>query len=342
MPKDKANQSRARCLLIWQDNLFADTTAYQVDYFAPSKSITPFAGPPKRGLSMAAKLALFSSRLLTRQYQLVVIPGIDFDWSWDSAPLKARIRNMLRHILAWGRGSSGGSLLRRCLPKGGRLVVLDRYDSSQLLTSFLSATEPDLYFKANLEWKDHGTVLQDVTRLRSLPYELVASHYPPPQDEKDVDVLFALSMNSPARQRALEELPTLMNSGVNVLRPPGLLTPEAYLSALSRSLLCISPEGVGYHGFRHYEAMLCGSVPVINRALRPLATGLEDGKNCLMYDSECTGDMARVVSLALGDRARLQTWGKQLREHALARHSLGAVGKHILEEVQKLASTTSS
>lgn len=328
--------------MIWQDHLFTDASTYRVDYLAPNKSITPFAGPPDRGLSFLLKSGLFAFRLITRQYQLLVIPGIDFDWPWDSTPLKARVRKMLRCTLAWRFGSAGKSLLRHCLPKGGRLVVLDRYDSSQLLTSCLTAVGADFCFKTNLEVKDQDLILQGVTHLHPLPYELITTSYPPPHEQKEVDVLFALSMNSDIRQRALDELSPLMDEGVKILRPVTPLGGEAYLSALSRSHLCISPEGLGYHCFRHYEAMLCGSIPVINRALNPVVTDLEHGKNCLMYDSECPGDLARVVIEALRDKTKLQSWGKQLRQHALNLHSLSAVGNQVLQKVQTLASSSPS
>ena len=51
---------------------------------------------------------------------------------------------------------------------------------------------------------------------------------------------------------------------------------EQYMERCAKARLVWSPEGYGKECFRHYEAALCGSVPVISRAPRILHRPLQD------------------------------------------------------------------
>src|SRR5205823_5949190 len=112
-----------------------------------------------------------------------------------------------------------------------------------------------------------------------------------------------------------------------------------YLTLMSRSYLTLSPEGYGYNGFRHYEAMLVGSVPLINRPDPPIVHDFQDGQNCVLY-SPMRGDVNEVVKAALRDKGALLEMASGLREFVVARHSMQAVGKYLLRQSRDTCDST--
>lgn len=114
---------------------------------------------------------------------------------------------------------------------------------------------------------------------------------------------------------------------------------DQFLETMGASWLTLSPEGYGYHGFRHYEAMLMGSILVINRPDPALMTNLSHGENCLFFSPDKPGDLTRCVLEALKDKPHLAAWGDQLREYASYHHSRFIVGTNILELMDREAAS---
>ncbi len=103
---------------------------------------------------------------------------------------------------------------------------------------------------------------------------------------------------------------------------------QRYLEYLQRSFLCLSPAGVGYDCFRHYEIMLAGSIPVINLPDEKLLVDLAHGKNCFLYNS--IEDLIVLVEVLLQDRENLITMGAILQKEVRVTHDIDVFGRRLL------------
>lgn len=160
--------------------------------------------------------------------------------------------------------------------------------------------------------------------------EQLAQHI---QAKKKVDVFFAgtTSNISTVRARGIEQLLALREQGVTVDIPEQPLPREEFLRRCAAAYLVWSPAGFGWECFRHYEAGLVGSVPVLSTPTIERHRPLLDGVHALYYPVEGDG-LTRVVLNALRDKRRLEAMGQAAREHVQRHHTHGALCRHIVNE----------
>ena len=225
------------------------------------------------------------------------------------------------------------------------LAVLDIQDATQINPADLPLLDrSEAFFKRELprdasslffRWVDRRRRRAGIpARMHPMPIALGPERVaavPAETPEKTMDVYFSGNIgNSGARRRGLEELVALRESGVDVVvdRRRSL---EEYMARSARARIVWSPEGYGEQCFRHYEAPLCGAVPVISRSSRILHRPLEEGVHCFHYDADVSGDLSRVLREALRDRSRLREMARLGREHVLRHHTFAAVAQYIVE-----------
>ena len=104
------------------------------------------------------------------------------------------------------------------------------------------------------------------------------------------------------------------------------------MAALARSWLVLSPEGHGWDCYRHYEACLAGSVPVISSPRYRRRLYLEDGVHCFYYDADRASLGDQLLAL-LVDKGRLVRMAEAGRRHVLANHTRSAVARYMLKEI---------
>lgn len=154
--------------------------------------------------------------------------------------------------------------------------------------------------------------------------------------EKTTDIFFSGRVDFPfARRRGIEKLLALRRDGIRVEIGERMPLAE-YMERCARAWLVWSPEGFGTDCFRHYEAPLCRSVPVINRAPMIRHQPLEEGVHCFLYDAE-RDDLAAVVRQALADRDRLRAMAAAGREHVLRHHTFEAICGYVIETTMNAA-----
>jgi hypothetical protein len=331
-PATTSRASTPRILMVFQDNLLSETTDVKVDFIGTGITITPFGQAERLSWRHLWRALACGMRLVFRRYDAVIIPAIDADWMWDQNAFRKRLRKLVVSVLGW-KLNGRTPLLRWLLPKSGRLCVLDRYDRVGIQRDFAQRVGADVYLKTNLPVREKASGEDGNLRVDVLPFWLHLQHYPETASAKDVDIFFAAQMNSGARRAAAQEIEALKREGFHVVALEERLDAKEYVRMLQRSRLTLSPEGYGFHCFRHYEAMLARSVPVISRPREELVTDLETERNCLFYDAGREGDLCAVVRNALKEPPRLEAWAHSLRQFALERHSLKAVGQWILENV---------
>jgi hypothetical protein len=148
--------------------------------------------------------------------------------------------------------------------------------------------------------------------------------------EKEIDVFFAGSVNSVPRASGLQLLRALQREGYRIEIHGGGLPKRDYLERCAKAWLTLSPEGYGWECFRHYEASLCLSVPVLGPPgiLRhePLLAGL----HAIYYSAEGDG-LRNAILTALADKPSLNLMASAARAHVLRHHTHTQVTRHILE-----------
>ena len=125
------------------------------------------------------------------------------------------------------------------------------------------------------------------------------------------------------------ELLALRERGYRIDIAEGRLSPQDYRRC-AQAWIVWSPEGLGWDCFRHYEALGCGSVPVINQPTIERHRPLVGGVHALFYDPE-PGCLTATIEAALADKDRLRTIARAGKAHVLAHHTLEAIGTYVVE-----------
>ena len=149
--------------------------------------------------------------------------------------------------------------------------------------------------------------------------------------EKTVDVFFAghVEGSSTVRREGLAQLEALRRRGLRVDVALERVAPADYYARCARAWLAWSPEGYGWDCFRHYEAALCGTVPVINYPTIRRHAPLEEGAHCFYYPVEGAG-LARTLNVALSDRTRLVRMAAAAGEHVRRHHTAERLCDHVV------------
>jgi hypothetical protein len=174
-----------------------------------------------------------------------------------------------------------------------------------------------------------------VAKLRPVPLTLTpASEALAHQDwlapPKTADVFFSgmTEASSWIREQGRREIEALAASGLRIDIPAHRLPVDAFLRRMASAWLAWSPEGIGWHCFRHYEAAAVGAVPVINAPTVEQDDGLVHGVHCFHYEAS-PGELTRVVTDALADKERLRRMAAAARAQALSRHTAAALRQRL-------------
>ncbi len=201
-------------------------------------------------------------------------------------------------------------------------------DEWRLMTKTGSDTQPSRRFRKKLAFRTR------LAKLRPLPLGLPSGCEPDlPTDipSKDIDIFFSgIVEGIPARERALAELSVLRQEGYVIDIPGQPLPRNEFYRRCSRAWLTLSPEGLGWDCFRHYEAPACGSVPLISQSTTRRYAPLLDGEHALFYSSE-PGLLAAQARKALAEKPRLLAIAQAGRAHVLANHRQEAILRYVIE-----------
>src|ERR1700733_6831251 len=148
------------------------------------------------------------------------------------------------------------------------------------------------------------------------------------------DIFFAgTTVYSTVREEGIRRLLKLRAEGYAVYVPEERISQREFDQALCASWLVWSPEGCGWDCYRHYEACLAGSVPVINYPSTRRYAPLLDGIHCFYYAME-GDDLVQKIKAALVNKARLAEMAQAARKHVLQYHTCEHLGAYILSELQ--------
>lgn len=148
----------------------------------------------------------------------------------------------------------------------------------------------------------------------------------------DIFFIGQTAASSWLRRSAKYELDQLRKSGVVVDAPSDRQDPKALYRRCSEAWLTWSPQGYGWDCFRHYEAAVCRSVPIINYPIIERYNGLRDGEHCIFYDPRPLA-LTDAVIRSLENKDRLKEMGEAARQHVLKNHTPEATAERILSEI---------
>jgi hypothetical protein len=179
-------------------------------------------------------------------------------------------------------------------------------------------------------WRSNGKNRLRVAKLRPISLgprsrpDFIAS------SKKTTDIFFAgdIDCNSTTRKTGIVELRELEKEGYIVDIPEGRLTQPEYLRRMAAAWLAWSPGGLGWDCYRHYEAPLAGSVPLMNYPSILRHRPLRDGEHCLLYRAE-PGGLVEAVRSALADRPRLCQMARAGAAHVFKHHTGYARAEYI-------------
>jgi hypothetical protein len=346
-PDTTADFSRLRFLEIgapWLKSAFpAQTTCFSTEHSKRDAD-------PGNGLHSAtlATLPALHRALRDPALSLVVCrPPFFPPWHWQWI-----IRHVFSRRLLRGEFRALGGLAPQLLraPIKAPIAVLDFEDYPGIKRDRLwLMSRCRLYFKRELPL-DHWRVFMNtahpnlpsrrfrmrqrhrdlIAKLRPLPLGLPTRSYPTAA-EKTADIFYAgdTESSSTVRSAGIAELMALRDRGVTVDIPQTRLPPDEFLRRAASAWLVWSPEGLGWDCFRHYEALACGSVPVISRPAIERHQPLIAGEHALYYDIE-PGGLTGVIQHALADKDRLRAMAQAGSAYVLAHHTREALARHVI------------
>ncbi|GJE70298.1 glycosyltransferase [Methylorubrum podarium] len=268
---------------------------------------------PVRLLRLARRVAGIGRTCLVQDYDIVVARCV--------GPVNSAGRPLAVHAALSLIGLAFRGLVLFAA-RGGRvrLAILDVTDHLTIHPrdrAFLRRC--DLFFKRELaanRWNTLETVLprgacagharQDpaclALRAKLRPFalgiEAAALRPPVPAAARSHDLFYVGSAQGIAFREAVNAvLPRLAARGWRIHAPAHRLGRDAFAAAIAGSRFCLSPGGVGWDCYRHYEVASLGSVPIFDT--RPLA-GIEPflhGREGFYLDPQ--EDLERALDLLL-------------------------------------------
>jgi len=269
--------------------------------------------------------AIFSSRLLKGRSPLLRAFGPELLRWRGRAPIVVIDHEDLPVI-----NRNNLALLDRCALWFKRELPVDHW------RVFLKTAHPNLPTpRFRLNQRNRGWV--EKLRPLSIGIPTRAEGLPQPPRAKTADVFFLARVadSSTARTRGLAELRALASQGVVVDIPDSPLPRPEFYQRCAAARLVWSPEGLGWDCFRHYEALACGAVPLINQPSIDRHMPLIAGEHALYYDPE-HGGLTRAVLAALMDPTALARIAGAGRAHVLAHHTPAALARYVVETARGL------
>jgi len=277
-------------------------------------------------------------RLLRRRDDLVIVYVEQWaPWHWKH----------LRRIVGWRPVRTALRLFfiqfLRVLPRPRRLMVVDLTEWGFIhgYNEFL-LDKCDVWFKRELpldrwrvfrrasgggypgaRFRRNARNQERLARIRPLSLGCTATAETAavfPAKTSDVFVAAMVDGSSTLRAEGLEQLRALREQGVAVDIAEDRLAPVAFQARMAQAWLTWSPHGYGWDCFRHYEAPLALSVPVMSTPTIVRQNPLLEGEHGLYYAPDDPTDLARVVRAALADKPKLQRMALAARAHVASHH----------------------
>jgi hypothetical protein len=238
------------------------------------------------------------------------------------------------------------------------IVVVDIHDNwgiSKFDCKLLKVC--DLYFKRELPinpWQalvvaTGGTRHPGYLRKNISNHKLIEKFRPVSLGVRDGDVLNELDLSKkncdifyvgesrdvPSRNNMRNLCAQLSKRGWRVNYQTERMTKEAYMKAMERSWICLSPCGNGWDCFRHYEAGGHGALPVMDFSSNRLYAGFNPMSQGVYCDL-ATKDAVDIIEKLLANRDELLNRLNATHQQVLKYHCNSQIVKYILAEIEAI------
>jgi len=342
-----------RVLEIGADDLFESLFPGSTTFLYCSHSRSRMRRESKHAFNLAAAAKIW--RCMARgDYDLVVF-GTVGKGLWNSdVPLFRNLRSLLKHLAF---PSSLGPYFAAWLTRRYNVpaIACDRVDTMLIAApNFFLFPYVRCFFKRELPQNKWHVFLfttsrnGDVSNIRRQPFfrDAMAKVRPFPLNvgpavydfpavtaaQKTIDIFYSGdNPKTTVRTEGVELLERLAERGVRVDLSRECLSLEEFHRRIAASWLVWSPEGSGWECIRHAEALVHGSVPVINYPTIHRYKPLLDGVHAFYYGCE-EDHLLQVVLKALQDKESLLRMVEAGREHLRQWYAAPRVAEYVLRE----------
>jgi hypothetical protein len=149
--------------------------------------------------------------------------------------------------------------------------------------------------------------------------------------EKTSDLFFAATIagNSSVRAGVPALLDKLRAAGFAVDAPDRHLPADEFMKRCAQAWITLSPAGLGWDCYRHMEAAVAGSVPLVSAPTIDRYRPLVIGEQCLSYHPD-EDRIVAIVGAALADKERLRAMALSARQHVLKHLTVRAISVDLL------------
>lgn len=327
-------QRRKRVLLVASDNVLESLADHvRVDFLGGYGREMGRSHLERNGEKFVRLLAI-ALRVFFRRYDKVILPSLYLTYlaKFGRSPLK----KLCASILLSGSNSKVavkfGSLARLLVLGRDRVAFIDRIECVYLCRHLFQYFERPVVFKTNAhrEYPKNERV-----KVVPVPFWINTAYYSraegKPFPGRDREVFFAGALCSNQRRLAplIEEI--ALRQGVDFHWPRERLAFDQFLDCLGDSKIALSPEGSIWNCWRHYEALLLGAIPLINRPDPRIYHQLKEGESCFFYDSP--EHAVEIMEAVLGGGLSLTMDQEERRQFVLERCSDHAAGRQIAGEL---------
>ena len=162
-----------------------------------------------------------------------------------------------------------------------------------------------------------------------------------PQNTKEWDLFFSGHLNEKGlRGRLLEELRFVAERKKWKVLLRDRVPYEEYLRCMAASKLSFSPPGMGWDCWRHYEAMLAGSIPVMSYPTILQYQPAIDGEHCFYFAPE-PGGLTRCLEKAMQHAERFPSMAEAGRRLVLEHHTYPKLRDYVIHKTIAASRSTS-
>jgi hypothetical protein len=270
------------------------------------------------------------------KFQIILLPAVDIEFPADATLRKKILRHSIAAVARLRLSRWLAQMLLR--PKQNVIAFLDISDfpriasvTRDIVPDTLCYFKRELYPTVSFSGESDQGWWTDRTEPISLPAPV---SFEPPLIPKQTDVFFSGNIYTPVREAGLRVLETLASSGLKIDIVRERIPHEEYMQRMAASWLVWSPSGYGWDCYRHYEACLAKSVPVIDFPSAERVFWLKDREHCFYY-GRSEGDLAQIIRTALVEKDRLAEMGNQARRHVIENHSRAALVRYMLNRIDR-------
>jgi hypothetical protein len=153
-----------------------------------------------------------------------------------------------------------------------------------------------------------------------------------PENTKEWDLFFSGNLNEKGlRGRLLEELRSVAERKKWKVLLRDRVPYAEYLRCMAASKLSFSPPGMGWDCWRHYEAMLAGSIPVMSYPTILQHQPAIDGEHCFYFAPE-PGGLTRCLEKAMQHSERFPAMAEAGRKLALEHHTYPKLCDYVIQK----------